>query len=408
MTGMHRQGLRSFWTGLACLGLVVLVGWLLLFVRREPEHNGKPLHFWLKALHDCGFAPPVWMIQRPSRGPVPQVRPLRPYKPTAPDYGETERALLAIGPAAAPYLARDIGYRESAYARSFPWLVTHLPPGAIGYLPQPVSVVMVRSRAYGVLFQMGTNAASGVVELTRLAVCGDVNARSRAMELLGRLGDLAASAAPTLVTVLSSTNLSLRISAAEALGRMPSTASSSIPALLRAWRSGNLPVLHALDALTLLGYSAPETIPALISLLEAQPFYSLAADADTRAGGQPVERIDAARTKACDYLGRFGSVAAPAVPALGRMLTHSDSRVRAKAAWSLAQIGPAAAPAAPALAVAVGDYWWYVRENAAKALGHVGPAASSQRAALEAALRDANADVRTTASNALQRIALLK
>jgi HEAT repeat protein len=307
--------------------------------------------------------------------------------------------------AAAPLLARDLAYRESVYAKWLPWLATRLPIGLVQYLPQPANAMMIRTRAANVLSQMGTNAAPALPQLLRVATHSDRNAQIRALELIAQLGDLARSAAPQLQTLLAGANPEVRTAAAAALAKIPSAASSSIPALLKAWRSGRLPVLQTLAALTQLAYSAPETIPDLISILESGTFKKITNGSATNAAGSPVEVIDSPRTKACEYLGGFGSAASPAVPALSHMLVHSDSRVRAKAAWALGQMGPAAAPSAPALATAVGDYWWYVRENAARALGEIGPAAAQEAAAaLESVRGDANADVRAAVSKSLQRI----
>ncbi len=145
---------------------------------------------------------------------------------------------------------------------------------------------------------MRTNAASAVPELTQVAAHADVNAANRAIELLGGLGDLAASSGPTLIGLLSGTNVSARTAAAASLAHMPCCASNSIPGLVGAWRSGRLPVLPALDALSRLGCSPRAAIPSLMSLLDTGPFDKVALLDEGKANGRPQETVDVARTKA--------------------------------------------------------------------------------------------------------------
>jgi len=74
-------------------------------------------------------------------------------------------------------------------------------------------------------------------------------------------------------------------------------------------------------------------------------------------GGSAVAELAAAtqspladrRLKAAETLGRIGPDAAPAVPALTRLLDDPDARVRKAAIRTLGQIGPAAKDAVPAL-----------------------------------------------------------
>src|SRR5690606_39435433 len=69
-----------------------------------------------------------------------------------------------------------------------------------------------------------------------------------------------------------------------------------------------------------------------------------------------------------DLLGRLGTAAIPAVPALTKILKDPSVQARWAAAKSLWAIGPAAAAAVPALIESLGDQSWVVRWSAARAL----------------------------------------
>jgi vesicle coat complex subunit len=70
-------------------------------------------------------------------------------------------------------------------------------------------------------------------------------------------------------------------------------------------------------------------------------------------------------------LGRIGTAAREAVPALASALEHPDPIVRRNAAWALASIGTAASTAIPGLERALADPDPAVREEAREALAKV-------------------------------------
>src|SRR5690606_28309794 len=98
----------------------------------------------------------------------------------------------------------------------------------------------------------------------------------------------------------------------------------------------------------------------------------------------------AVRWGAARALGRLGTAAIPAVPALTKILKDPSVQARWAAAKSLWAIGPAAAAAVPALIESLGDQSWVVRWSAARALGAIGAGERLDPAvaALAGALRD--------------------
>ena len=110
------------------------------------------------------------------------------------------------------------------------------------------------------------------------------------------------------------------------------------------------------------------------------------------------------RRRAAQLLGRMGSQAAPAVPALVIALTDENEHVRHFAAAALGHIGPDAAPAIPALTAALSDEQEPVRAHAAFALGKVGPDAAAAVPALVESLSDEEAEVHHCAVHALDQI----
>lgn len=121
-------------------------------------------------------------------------------------------------------------------------------------------------------------------------------------------------------------------------------------------------------------------------------------------------------------LGRMGPNAAPATPALERILANREEHeyVRGGSAWALGRIGPQAASAVPLLVQTLASKHASVRRNAAKALGRIASAnASIQKdspspaaarlapkdiAALARLLGDEVPAVRAAAAQALWRI----
>jgi HEAT repeat protein len=123
------------------------------------------------------------------------------------------------------------------------------------------------------------------------------------------------------------------------------------------------------------------------------------------------EANEATRRTAAFALGKMGSFAAAAVPALKRTLEKDASpKVREAAAFALGEIARESIKAAadpelvPLLSKSLNDAAWQVRRSAAFALGCLERDAGAAQEPLEAALRDAFPEVRQNAAWALGRV----
>src|SRR6266496_4420289 len=117
---------------------------------------------------------------------------------------------------------------------------------------------------------------------------------------------------------------------------------------------------------------------------------------------------EAGRRNAAFALGKMGSDAADALPALKNTLSQDPSpKVREAAAFALGEIARESIKAAadaqlvPLLTKALKDDAWPVRRSAAFALGCLGQDSAAAQEPLEAALRDAFPEVRQNAAWAL-------
>jgi HEAT repeat protein len=120
---------------------------------------------------------------------------------------------------------------------------------------------------------------------------------------------------------------------------------------------------------------------------------------------------ETARRNAAFALGKLGSSAHDAVPALNKVLQKDESpKVREAAAFALGEIAKESIKAAgnpelvPALTAALKDEHWIVRRSAAFALGCLEKDAAPAQEALEGLLRDAFPEVRQNAAWALGKL----
>jgi HEAT repeat protein len=114
------------------------------------------------------------------------------------------------------------------------------------------------------------------------------------------------------------------------------------------------------------------------------------------------DKDPAVRSKATLEMGRHGSNAASAVPALIEALKSDDSALRQHAALSLGKIGPGAKDGVPALIEALGDSEWTVRRNAVNALGEIGDPRALP--AVEARTSDPDSLVRKAAVESAKKL----
>ena len=117
----------------------------------------------------------------------------------------------------------------------------------------------------------------------------------------------------------------VRVAAARALAALPPAPEITAPIWEKAFQDADeTTVRYALDALAALG---PPAVPRLIDALKHE-----------KIRGQVVY-----------ILGQIGPAAAPATPALAKLIADKDERVAHEAVLALANIGPGAKDAVPAL-----------------------------------------------------------
>jgi HEAT repeat protein len=142
--------------------------------------------------------------------------------------------------------------------------------------------------------------------------------------------------------------------------------------------------------------------------LSAQTFLTK----DAGAWSQELSASDEARRRSAAFaLGKLGSSASDAVPALRKTLEKDKSpKVREAAAFALGEIVRESIKAAadpqlvPALSAALKDEHWSVRRSAAYALGCVERDAAPAQEVLEGLLKDAFPEVRQNAAWALGKL----
>ena len=179
----------------------------------------------------------------------------------------------------------------------------------------------------------GQEGKTGVELLRKLLANPSRDIRTDALHFLGGLGRAAVPAIPDLATTLQDPGGKGNVAqeAARTLGRIGPPAHSAIPALVKLMETPDaaVPGQQAAIALAKIDPGGDTVLPELIRALE-------------REGSVGVGAAIA--------LESMGSRAAPAVPALIRILMGSDSRtLRTYVAKALGAIGPEACDAIPAL-----------------------------------------------------------
>ncbi len=210
----------------------------------------------------------------------------------------------------------------------------------------------------------------------------------------------AARAVPGLILLVEDRQLPwhARRQAALTLGRIGKPAAAGVPVLVSMLEIPKTPgeasvPAWAAKALSLFGPLAAPATPALVRLLNDH----------TRS---PLDRLSCV-----EALGRIGGAHQDAIPALIRLArretggSHDDAELREAAVDGLALIGSAAAPAVPTLIRLTRHDSGRLRKKAAVALGRSGPAAGiAAQSLVELVLFDQLPEVREAATASLARI----
>jgi HEAT repeat protein len=211
---------------------------------------------------------------------------------------------------------------------------------------------LVRVSAVTALVDIEGPSADLVAPLRQLVQVAEPRTCPMAIRLLARLGPLANSASVDLVGALRNSDEKVRSEAAAALGKVAPENPMTVTALGRALKDDNGYVrTAAIQALAAIGEPAKEVLPALIDAL-----------------GDRATRNSAART-----LGILKASAAPAVPALQRLLHDPDAWFSVQVAKSLWQISHDRDATVPVIRPLLQEPDVSLRLHAAEALWRIDP-----------------------------------
>ncbi|MEE3373239.1 MAG: HEAT repeat domain-containing protein [Planctomycetota bacterium] len=277
---------------------------------------------------------------------------LQHEKPAA--RGSAARSLGWMGPPAATAVTDLLGLLEDADIS-----VQHLAAaalGRIGSIPPLVETLAHESPARrrgaaAALGQMATPPADALPALVKTFQDTDDTVRAQALATVGNFGTAAAPHLPQLVAAITDAQANVRAAAVTALTRARPHSLPAVP-LLVPHLSHERPevALTAARALGRFGAAAKTAIPALIAAL---PNIDPELDNTTfpltfrRIGPDSIAPLTATLksdnprllTLAATSLGRFGSRAEAARPALEPHREHTDPAVSAAVQGALAKIG---------------------------------------------------------------------
>jgi hypothetical protein len=268
-----------------------------------------------------------------------------------------------------PVLIEAFKKRDSVWSRSYAAIYRKLPASWRQHLARPVPIPELWSAAALVLLNNQAHAKKILPELARLledksiwsrsylvsVVCSlagpedtecvpalmscvkDANAivSFQAIEGLGHIGPGARDAVPVLTTALANSKVEVRLSAAWALWEINHETNLTVPVLRRA--------LNFEEPSTLQAFRGPARTPkylALVYLHEINP-------EDVSLIPEFIEELQSPNNNApigaIMTLGRYGSSASAAVPALTHLLNSQDLEIRQRVLEALKKIDPGTA-----------------------------------------------------------------
>ena len=265
-----------------------------------------------------------------------------------------------------------------------------------------------------VLHSMETFAGLQVYpEIIQALYDEDAHVQSGAAALLGQIGPPAADAVPDLVKIVQDPDSGIRCEAFTALGDIGAQAGEGIPLMITEVETGGNCQEMAIKALEKFGAAAAPAIPALEKVVTGDQgsYLQLVAAHALAAIGEPAleslivclgQDDTTLRYVAANAIIEIGPAASAAVPALVRALEESETASAYTFFNALGSIGPGASQAVPVLVKYLPDE--KLREHAVKALGKIGPAAMASVPELVKLLNEESYLLRMDVSDALQAI----
>lgn len=340
------------------LFLIVCATAWRFFVPHERVYRGWPISVWVRPL---------------------SITPL----------GQTNAALdtlLAIGPDCLPALAAELKVGNNLFSSAWQKVWPKLPVRLRKVLPPPVSRATRRAIAAWALGQIGPAARPVAPALVKALDDPDDQVRANAAEALRWVRPKSSEVVAALARRLSDPTPMVRSCASGALWDMAPQSRAAVPALIQLLYDPDLASMGAI-CLQELGPLASNAVPHLIEVVKqgvAGPLPRKAFSARARDQKDPSAHNRAMAAKA---LGRIGFATADVVDTLEAALKYPPSLegtpermsswVCQNAAQALGRLGTNAASAVPALIEALGHTNPPALEEVALALGAMGAQARS-------------------------------
>jgi HEAT repeat protein len=277
----------------------------------------------------------------------------------------------------------------------------------------------VRGAAFSALRTLGEKAGAALPALLARAREEASPDRAGALGALAYISPGSKTVLKTLVSALTDADPTIAMCAESALAVLGRVAAPAVPALITRLETPTETFMRqrTADALGAIGPPARAAEAALVAVLDGEGFARLTAALAlcrirAKCAPRAVEVLITAladereRRYALGLLGKAGSVAKTALPALEKMMTAGPDHVRAAEAFALIAGPEKHGTAVTTLSTLLTDgyAWALAKEDAAITLGKLGPSATSSVPSLVKALDSPNPFLRREAARALGMI----
>jgi HEAT repeat protein len=265
-----------FWVRIRLrIGFIILLAgvlgglaWVLLD-SSEPEYQGRHLSFWLEQ-YDLYIYDDEPMTSASSNLTAEQEREHHQFWRKKRD--EAKTAIQQIGAAAIPTLLRMASVkRDSELKKNLLKFGRRLFPSlfhsAGSYPAQSPSSEDCHIRAVLGFYALGPLGKDAVPKLIRLLRSSDSDLRARATDCLGAIGPDAEAAVPSILKSLDDTNRMIRWDATANLGRIHSRPKLVVPILLQKLNPSNSVLSTTIGTIGKFGSDAKPAVPALLEYL---------------------------------------------------------------------------------------------------------------------------------------------